>query len=121
MDARLIALDAATGELLWQHLHVLPDEFVDILSRLQDRVPPFATVDVLATFGSNETAFTNVVARDVTLVELPPPDMPAALFARSGLQDVHFALDASSGVTVASAEGQLGKNESQVEAKVTGA
>lgn len=44
----------------------------------------------------------------------------AALFARSGLQDVHFSLEASTGVTVASAEGQLGKNESQVEAKVTG-
>ena len=44
----------------------------------------------------------------------------AALFARSGLQDVHFSLEASTGITVASAEGQLGKNESQVEAAVTG-
>jgi DNA polymerase-3 subunit beta len=44
----------------------------------------------------------------------------AALFSKTGLQDVHLVLDPKEGIKVSSSEGQLGKNESSVEAEVTG-
>ncbi len=44
----------------------------------------------------------------------------AALFAKAGLQDVHFALDATDGVEVSSYEGQLGRNRSIVTGAVKG-
>ncbi len=44
----------------------------------------------------------------------------ASLFARAGLQDVHFRMDPAEGLIVSSSEGQMGKNDSTVEAEVTG-
>lgn len=44
----------------------------------------------------------------------------ASLFARAGLQDVHFKLDSKDGLTVSSSEGQMGKNDSAVDAEVSG-
>ncbi|MFA5854415.1 MAG: DNA polymerase III subunit beta [Patescibacteria group bacterium] len=44
----------------------------------------------------------------------------ASLFARAGLQDVHFKMDPTEGLIVSSSEGQMGKNDSTVEAEVSG-
>lgn len=44
----------------------------------------------------------------------------ASLFARAGLQDVNFKLGQDDGLTVSSSEGQMGKNDSTVEAQVSG-
>ncbi len=44
----------------------------------------------------------------------------ASLFARAGLQDVHFRLEPAEGLVVSSSEGQMGKNDSTVEAVMTG-
>ncbi len=44
----------------------------------------------------------------------------ASLFARAGLQDVNFKLGQEDGLAVSSSEGQMGKNDSAVEAQVTG-
>lgn len=44
----------------------------------------------------------------------------ASLFSRAGLQDVHFRLEPSEGLVVSSSEGQMGKNDSTVEAQVSG-
>lgn len=44
----------------------------------------------------------------------------ASLFARAGLQDVHFKLDPGEGLVVSSSEGQMGKNDSTVDAEVSG-
>lgn len=43
----------------------------------------------------------------------------ASLFARAGLQDVNFKLD-DDGLVVSSSEGQMGKNDSTVDAKISG-
>lgn len=44
----------------------------------------------------------------------------ASLFARAGLQDVHFRLEPAEGLVVSSSEGQMGKNDSTVEAVMSG-
>ena len=44
----------------------------------------------------------------------------ASLFARAGLQDVHFRLEPAEGLVVSSSEGQMGKNDSTVEAAMSG-
>jgi len=44
----------------------------------------------------------------------------ASLFARAGLQDVHFRLEPAEGLVVSSSEGQMGKNDSTVEAQMSG-
>lgn len=44
----------------------------------------------------------------------------ASLFARAGLQDVNFKLGEDDGLMVSSSEGQMGKNDSTIEAKITG-
>jgi len=44
----------------------------------------------------------------------------ASLFARTGLQDVHFRLEPKEGLVVSSSEGQMGKNDSTVEAEMSG-
>ncbi len=56
----------------------------------------------------------------VSVPEIVQAVKSAALFARSGLQDVHLELDAKEGLKVASSEGQMGKNESTVDAKISG-
>ena len=44
----------------------------------------------------------------------------ASLFSRAGLQDVHFRLQPDEGIVVSSSEGQMGKNDSTVEAQTNG-
>jgi DNA polymerase-3 subunit beta len=44
----------------------------------------------------------------------------ASLFSRAGLQDVHFRLEPAEGLVVSSSEGQMGKNDSTVEAVMSG-
>lgn len=44
----------------------------------------------------------------------------ASLFARAGLQDVHFKMDPTEGLVVSSSEGQMGKNDSTVDAEISG-
>ena len=44
----------------------------------------------------------------------------ASLFARAGLQDVNFKLGQDDGLVVSSSEGQMGKNDSTVEAQING-
>lgn len=44
----------------------------------------------------------------------------ASLFSRAGLQDVHLSMDPKEGLTVASSEGQMGKNDSVVDAGIEG-
>lgn len=44
----------------------------------------------------------------------------ASLFSKAGLQDVHFDFSPGEGLTVASSEGQMGKNDSFVDGKVEG-
>lgn len=44
----------------------------------------------------------------------------ASLFARAGLQDVHFKMDPTEGLIISSSEGQMGKNDSTIEAEISG-
>ncbi len=44
----------------------------------------------------------------------------ASLFARAGLQDVHFKMDPTEGLIISSSEGQMGKNDSTIEADISG-
>ncbi len=44
----------------------------------------------------------------------------ASLFSRVGLQDVHFKFESAEGLIVSSSEGQMGKNDSVVEAEIHG-
>jgi DNA polymerase-3 subunit beta len=44
----------------------------------------------------------------------------ASLFARAGLQDVNFKLEQDGGLVVSSTEGQMGKNDSTIDAKISG-
>ncbi|WKZ28718.1 MAG: DNA polymerase III subunit beta [Patescibacteria group bacterium] len=44
----------------------------------------------------------------------------ASLFARAGLQDVHFKMDPTEGLVISSSEGQMGKNDSTIEAEISG-
>ncbi len=84
---------------------------VELISRLVDgRYPDYRPI-------IPEKHVTEAVFRRADAVQAVKG---ASLFARAGLQDVHFKLDPTEGLIVSSSEGQMGKNDSTVEAEVTG-
>ena len=60
---------------------------------------------------------TEVLAAKIDIVQAIKS---ASLFSRAGLQDVHLTIDPKDGLTVASGESQMGKNDSVVDAAVEG-